>query len=141
MLLGCARESYELSLRGVVSGVLQQEQATALHRLWMMDYGELKDRLMLATSGLVIAGAGIAFTVGGWDVAAPFLAGGVGGIFYCWLLQRTVDAIPAPNQYSPALREWVRGPCVRLVPNSLSPARLLVWVAFRGNEKVVAEVV
>jgi hypothetical protein len=74
----------------------------------MTDYRELKDRLMLATSGLVIAGSGIALTVGGWDAAAPFLAGGVGGLFYCWLVQNSVDAIPAPGQYSPALRDWVR---------------------------------
>lgn len=108
----------------------------------MMDYAQLKDRLMLATSGLVIAGAGIAFTVGGWDVAAPFLGGGVGGMFYCWLLQRGVDAIPAPGQYSPALRRWVRRPRVpsvflvycRIHP----PARLLVCVAFRGRRGLAA---
>eukprot|EP00884_Botryococcus_braunii_P007342 jgi/Botrbrau1/16609/Bobra.0068s0036.1 len=91
---------------GESATILTKEQATTLHSLWMMDYRELKDRLMLATSGLVIAGAGIAFTVGGWDAAAPFLAGGVGGLFYCWLLQQNVDAIPAPGVYSPALRDW-----------------------------------
>jgi hypothetical protein len=75
---------------------------------------------MLATSGLVLAGSGIAFTVGGWDAAAPFLAGGVGGLFYCWLLQQGVDSIPAPGQYSPALREWVRAPAFPPCCHSLS---------------------
>lgn len=40
-----------------------QEQAALLHELGMMDYVSLKDRLLAATTALVIAGTCLAYSV------------------------------------------------------------------------------
>ena len=40
-----------------------QEQAALLHELGMMDYMTLKDRLLAATTALVIAGTCLAYSV------------------------------------------------------------------------------
>lgn len=64
----------------------------------MADYGQLKERLLISTAVLVCAGSGIALSTGGWDAACPFAVGGTIGIMYQWMLQKGVDAIPAPFQ-------------------------------------------
>ena len=51
---------YDDSFRGCVL----QEQAAALHALGMMDYGEMKARLMLTTAALVATGSTICWIHG-----------------------------------------------------------------------------
>ena len=36
--------------------------------------------------------------VGDWEAAAPFLAGGCGGLLYQFSLQAGVDTVPAPHE-------------------------------------------
>ena len=45
-------------LKALVPGP-QQEQASALHAMGMLDYGALKGRLTVATAALVASGTGI----------------------------------------------------------------------------------
>jgi hypothetical protein len=71
-----------------------QEQAAALHSMGMMDYFELKGRLLLTTGALVATGSVISFSAGGVAAAGPFAAGGLAGLMYQYLLQQGVDAIP-----------------------------------------------
>jgi hypothetical protein len=78
--------------------VLTKEQANALHAMGMLDYWELKHRLTTTTVGLVFAGSLIAFAAGGLDAAYPFAIGGCAGISYQWLLQQSVDSLPASQR-------------------------------------------
>ena len=78
--------------------VCMQEQANALHAMGMLDYWELKHRLMTTTAGLVFAGSLIAFAAGGLDAAYPFAIGGCAGVSYQWLLQQSVDSLPASQR-------------------------------------------
>ncbi|KAK9844120.1 hypothetical protein WJX81_005003 [Elliptochloris bilobata] len=78
--------------------VLTREQAALLHELGMIDYMSLKDRLLAATTALVIAGTCLAYSVGDWEAAAPFLAGGCGGLLYQFSLQAGVDLVPSPHE-------------------------------------------
>ena len=36
--------------------------------------------------------------VGDWEAAAPFLAGGCGGLLYQFSLQAGVDTVPSPHE-------------------------------------------
>lgn len=55
---------------------------------------------------------------GGWEAAAPFAAGGVAGLLYQLLIQRSVDAIPGgAGAYPP----------VRLLNYPAAPLPVLVY--------------
>ena len=71
--------------------VHMQEQAAALHAVGMLDYCQLKDRILIATAALVAAGSSLCYAVGGWEATEPFLAGGVGALVYQRMLQANVD--------------------------------------------------
>ena len=75
-----------------------QEQAAALHAVGMLDYCQLKDRILIATAALVAAGSSLCYAVGGWEATEPFLAGGVGALVYQRMLQANVDNLGG-NQY------------------------------------------
>ena len=68
-----------------------QEQAAALHAVGMLDYGQLKDHILIATAALVATGSSLCYAVGGWEATEPFLAGGVGALVYQRMLQANVD--------------------------------------------------
>ena len=74
LLLGCAR-------------ALLQEQAAALYRMNMQQYGALKAQLIGATAVLVGLGSALAYAAGGRDLALPFALGGTSGMLYQYLLQ------------------------------------------------------
>jgi len=40
--------------------------------------------------------------VGDWEAAAPFAAGGCGGLLYQFSLQAGVDVLPSPHEVRPA---------------------------------------
>ena len=44
--------------------------------------------------------------VGDWEAAAPFLAGGCGGLLYQFSLQAGVDALPSPHEARSARSCW-----------------------------------
>ena len=81
-----------------------QEQATTLHVMGMLDYAQLKGRLLSTTAGLVLAGSCIAFSSGGAGAAAPFAVGGSAGMAYLWLLQQSVDSLPGTMPATSASR-------------------------------------
>ena len=68
-----------------------QEQAAALHAVGMLDYCQLKDRILIATAALVAAGSSLCYAVGGWEATEPFLAGGVAALVYQRMLQANID--------------------------------------------------
>lgn len=70
----------------------------------MLDYSQLKGRLLSTTAGLVLAGSCIAFSSGGAGAAAPFAVGGSAGMAYLWLLQQSVDSLPGTLPASSASR-------------------------------------
>lgn len=70
-----------------------QEQAAALHAVGMLDYCQLKDRILIATAALVAAGSSLCFAMGGWEATEPFLAGGTGALVYQRMLQSNVDTL------------------------------------------------
>ncbi len=53
-----------------------------------------------------VAGRG---QVGDWEAAAPFLAGGCGGLLYQFSLQAGVDALPSPHEARPGQSRWEDG--------------------------------
>ena len=78
----------------VLSGPMRmQEQAAALHAVGMLDYCQLKDRILIATAALVAAGSSLCYAMGGWEATEPFLAGGVGALMYQCMLQANVDSL------------------------------------------------
>ncbi|KAK9828601.1 hypothetical protein WJX72_000987 [[Myrmecia] bisecta] len=112
--------------------VLSKEQAAALHRMGMLDYSELKSRLNIATSALVVIGTGVAYTVGDWEVALPFAMGGMGGLFYQWSLQQGVDAIPAPADITKRILLPSAGARVKRIVGSTTFRFFAVTVAALG---------
>ena len=76
-----------------------QEQAAALHAVGMLDYCQLKDRILIATAALVAGGGSLCFAMGGWEATEPFLMGGFAALLYQRMLQANVDALSA-SQYS-----------------------------------------
>ncbi len=59
--------------------------------------------LSLCTLLDALAGRG---QVGDWEAAAPFLAGGCGGLLYQFSLQAGVDALPSPHEARLARSCW-----------------------------------
>ena len=76
-----------------------QEQAAALHAVGMLDYCQLKDRILIATAALVAAGSSLCYAVGGWEATEPFMAGGAAALVYQRMLQANVDNLGG-TQYS-----------------------------------------
>ena len=76
-----------------------QEQAAALHAVGMLDYCQLKDRILIATAALVAGGGSLCYAMGGWEATEPFLMGGFAALLYQRMLQANVDALGA-SQYS-----------------------------------------
>ena len=70
----------------------------------MLDYAQLKGRLLSTTAGLVLAGSCIAFSSGGAGAVAPFAVGGSAGMAYLWLLQQSVDSLPGTMPATSASR-------------------------------------
>ena len=68
-----------------------QEQAAALHAVGMLDYCQLKDRILIATAALVAAGSLLCYAMGGWEATEPFVAGGIAALVYQCMLQANVD--------------------------------------------------
>ncbi|XP_052184253.1 uncharacterized protein LOC127796244 isoform X2 [Diospyros lotus] len=62
----------------------------------MKKYAELKLSLLLYDALLVLAGSSVASFSAGENAAVAFLCGGIGGFLYLFLLQRSVDGLPAP---------------------------------------------
>lgn len=65
-----------------------------LHAAGMLDYTQLKDRILITTAALVAAGSSLCYTIGGWPATEPFLAGGATGLMYQRMLQASVDNLP-----------------------------------------------
>jgi len=86
---------------GTHTMILSKDQAKVLHALGMFDYDAYKGRLTVTTAALVSIGTVSATLAYGWDAAAPFAVGGLAGLIYLVLLQRSVDAIGGPTPYTP----------------------------------------
>ena len=69
----------------------------------MLDYCQLKDRILIATAALVAAGSSLCYAMGGWEAAEPFVAGGIGALVYQRMLQANVDNLGS-TQY-PKVRQ------------------------------------
>lgn len=90
----CSSVGHPVSGTFVQSGPIRmQEQAAALHAVGMLDYCQLKDRILIATAALVAAGSSLCYAMGGWEATEPFLAGGVGALMYQCMLQANVDSL------------------------------------------------
>ncbi|CAI9106736.1 OLC1v1005955C2 [Oldenlandia corymbosa var. corymbosa] len=63
----------------------------------MMEYANLKFSLFLYDALLILGGSSIASISSGERGALAFLTGGMGGLLYLFLLQRSVDGLPAPE--------------------------------------------
>jgi hypothetical protein len=77
-----------------------QEQAAALYALGMMDYGEMKARLMLTTAALVATGSTICWIHGDAGVAQGLVTrGAYAGHAYPARLAGQSDRSHAPAQH------------------------------------------
>lgn len=72
-----------------------QEEAAAVQRMSLSSYGQLKQRLLLATALLTAGGSGLAAAASGVDAAIPFALGGLAGLLYLFTLQAGTDAMVA----------------------------------------------
>ena len=77
----------------------------------MLDYCQLKDRILIATAALVAAGSSLCYAMAGWEATEPFLAGGIAALAYQRMLQANVDNLGS-TQY-PKVR-WFAAMSVRL---------------------------
>jgi len=78
---------------GEGAAVLTRAEAAALRAAGLEDYASLKDRSLAAAAALVAGGTLAATLVVGPVAAAPFAAGGVGGLAYGAALHLGVDAV------------------------------------------------
>ena len=85
-----------------------QEQAAALHAVGMLDYCQLKDRILLATAALVAGGGSLCYAMGGWEATEPFLMGGFAALVYQRMLQANVDSLGS-SPYSRVHSSWLLG--------------------------------
>ncbi|GFZ18242.1 hypothetical protein Acr_26g0015110 [Actinidia rufa] len=81
---------YLLQPTSVVSDNVSNEES-------MREYAGLKFSLLLYDALLVLAGSSITSFSAGENAAFAFLTGGIGGMLYLLLLQRSVDGLPAPS--------------------------------------------
>lgn len=70
----------------------------------MLDYCQLKDRILIATAALVAAGSSLCYAMAGWEATEPFLAGGIAALAYQCMLKANVDNLGS-TQY-PKVRRF-----------------------------------
>lgn len=85
-----------------VTDACLQEQASALQKVSMHGYADLKKRLLLATALLTLGGSGVAAAASGTDAAVPFALGGLAGLLYQYMLQLGADAAVASALTAPS---------------------------------------
>lgn len=71
-----------------------QTQASAVRRMGVRDYLDLKDRIFKTTVVLVFTGMAVSGAVGGADAAEAFTVGGAIAFFYQLALTNTIDSMP-----------------------------------------------
>lgn len=86
------------SLRAPLKNANESEK---LRENSMQEYAALKAFLLGSTSAMVGLGTFGLALFGAPDMAQGFAVGGVGGLFYLFVLQRAVDQIPSPQAPNP----------------------------------------
>ncbi|KAL0417434.1 UNVERIFIED_CONTAM: hypothetical protein Sradi_1156900 [Sesamum radiatum] len=74
----------------------------------MKEYADLKFSLLFYDAMLILAGSSVTSFSTGQNASYAFLTGGLCGFFYLFLLQRSVDGLPA-QELVPSEREGISG--------------------------------